>query len=225
MSKKMKAQIGREDLNFVEHLFDDEKVTGAQIGEAAGAHPLKDFIVLQQLPSYEIETLRPTELADLKKSLRFFVIKSDVTFQFLIDGLSMAWPLEKVTGHTLLFLAGKEDGFEILLEREDQPDKIVGMSDEVRISKSGTEEFTTRAKHGPVTIIVEGTPHEWDQNKISYDEVVTLEVPDYAQHPEITYSIKYKNGPGNKPEGILVKGASVKVKNGMIFSVSETGQS
>ena len=29
----------------------------------------------------------------------------------------------------------------------------------------------------------------------------------------------------NKPEGILLKGESVKVKEGMVFSVSETGQS
>jgi hypothetical protein len=76
-----------------------------------------------------------------------------------------------------------------------------------------------------VTIIVEGTPHEWRKDKITFDEVVTLEVPDYAQHPEITYSVKYKNGQGNKPEDTLAKGESVKVKDGMIFYVSETGQS
>ena len=76
-----------------------------------------------------------------------------------------------------------------------------------------------------VTIIVEGTAHEWRKDKISYDEVVTLEVPDYAQHPEITYSVKYTKGPGNKPEGSLAKGESVRVKDRMIFSVSETGQS
>lgn len=76
-----------------------------------------------------------------------------------------------------------------------------------------------------VTIIVEGTPHEWPKDKITYVEVVTLEVPNYSEHPEITYSVKYKNGHGNKPEGILPAGSSVKVKEGMVFSVSETGQS
>lgn len=76
-----------------------------------------------------------------------------------------------------------------------------------------------------VTIIVEGTPHEWPKTEITYAEVVTLEVPDYAQHPEITYSVKYKNGHGNKPEGTLSAGGSVKVKEGMVFSVSPTGQS
>ena len=76
-----------------------------------------------------------------------------------------------------------------------------------------------------VTIIVEGAPHEWPKEEITYAEVVTLEVPDYANHPETTYSVKYSRGHGNKPEGILAPGASVKVKEGMIFSVSETGQS
>lgn len=76
-----------------------------------------------------------------------------------------------------------------------------------------------------VTIVVEGTEHEWPKDDISYAEVVTLEVPDYAQHPEITYSVTYKRGHGNKPEGTLVPGAAVKVKDGMIFNVSETGQS
>ena len=76
-----------------------------------------------------------------------------------------------------------------------------------------------------VTIVVEGTEHEWPKSDISYAEVVTLEVPDYAQHPEITYSVRYKRGQGSKPEGTLAPGASVKVKEGMIFNVSETGQS
>lgn len=76
-----------------------------------------------------------------------------------------------------------------------------------------------------VTIIVEGTPHEWPKGEITYDQVVTLEVPDYSQHPEITYSVTYKKGHGNKPEGILSPGGSIKVKEGVIFNVSETGQS
>ncbi len=77
----------------------------------------------------------------------------------------------------------------------------------------------------PATIIVNGTRHEWSEKTISHAEVVTLEVPDYPQHPEITYSIKYTRGQGNKPEGILAPGESVNVKDGMVFSVQETGQS
>ena len=76
-----------------------------------------------------------------------------------------------------------------------------------------------------VTIIVNGTPHEWPKGKITYAQVVTLDVPDYAQHPEVSYSVKYTKGPQDKHEGILARGAAVEVKEGMVFSVSPTGQS
>lgn len=77
-----------------------------------------------------------------------------------------------------------------------------------------------------VTIVVEGAEHKWPKNgDISYAKVVTLEVPDYPQHTEITYAVTYRNGHGEKPEGVLAPSSSVKVKEGMIFSVSESGQS
>jgi hypothetical protein len=75
------------------------------------------------------------------------------------------------------------------------------------------------------TIIVEGTPYEWTKPSITYAEVVTLFDPDYPKHPEITYSVTYEHGPNHKPDGILSPGASVKVKEGMVFNVSRTGES
>jgi len=76
-----------------------------------------------------------------------------------------------------------------------------------------------------VEIIVEGTPHEWPKDKISYFEVIALEVPNYTPDSNITYSVGYERGHGNKPEDTMSPGSSVKIKEGMIFHVSETGQS
>jgi len=77
-----------------------------------------------------------------------------------------------------------------------------------------------------VTIIVEGTPHEWEKPLISYVEVVTLFDPTYPQHLDTIYSVKYSHGPNSNREGILAPGGGpVKVKEGMRFSVSRTGQS
>ena len=77
-----------------------------------------------------------------------------------------------------------------------------------------------------VTIYVEGTPHEWDKHQLlSYEQVVTWVYPDYSPTDGKAYTVKYKKGDNEKPEGQLVKGASVKVKEGMTFSVSRTGQS
>lgn len=77
-----------------------------------------------------------------------------------------------------------------------------------------------------VTIYVETKLHRWPKNEpISFAQVVKLEVPDYMPSSPITYSVKWTRGNGEKPEGILVPGASVKVKDGIRFTVSETGQS
>lgn len=220
------ALIADESFDFSSFPFDDRKVTGAQIGEAFGAHPISDFVVIQQLESLELEALRPTELADLEKSVRFFVIRSGSTYTFIVDGLSMVWPKKAISGKAVKTLVNKnEDDIEVLLEREDEPDKVIGDDDDIRLAADGVEKLKTRHAKTTVTIIVEGTPHGWDKKKISYAEVVTLEVPDYAHHPDITYSVNFTNGPHNRPEGDLAKGESVKVKDGMIFSVSETGQS
>ena len=77
-----------------------------------------------------------------------------------------------------------------------------------------------------VTIIVEGTPHEWSKDeKITFDQVVTWVFPDYSPSDGKAYTVTFERGEGNKPEGQLVKGGSEKVKDRMIFNVSRTGES
>lgn len=77
-----------------------------------------------------------------------------------------------------------------------------------------------------VTIVVNGTDHEWPKDEeISYANVVLFAFPESKDHPEITYSVKYTRGHGDKPEGVLPPGGTVKVKDGMNFRVTETGQS
>lgn len=79
-------------------------------------------------------------------------------------------------------------------------------------------------QHKQVTIIVNGERNPWPKGEISYEEVAKLAFPDTFD-PNTIYSIKYRNGHGEKPEGNLVKGASVKVKDGMIFTAKDTGES
>jgi hypothetical protein len=76
-----------------------------------------------------------------------------------------------------------------------------------------------------VTIVVNATDHEWPKDDIAYIDVVAFAFPESKDHPEITYSVKYTRGHGDKPEGILAPGATVTVKDGMNFRVTETGQS
>ena len=115
---------------------------------------------------------------------------------------------------------------DLVLYREvsgDREDKVVPRGHEL-VHLHQDEHFHSGPPVG-ITIIVTGTPHDWFKPVISYTEVATLFDPTYPQHPDTTYSVTYKKGPNNKPEGILSPGASVKVKEGMEFNVSSTGQS
>jgi len=77
-----------------------------------------------------------------------------------------------------------------------------------------------------VTIVVEGTPHEWPKDEpLSFDQVVKWAFPDYSPSDGKAYTATFERGEGNKPEGQLVKGGTVKVKDGMTFNVSRTGES
>ncbi|MEX2374688.1 MAG: multiubiquitin domain-containing protein [Dehalococcoidia bacterium] len=77
-----------------------------------------------------------------------------------------------------------------------------------------------------VTLVVNTKPHSWTHREISYAQVVQLAYPaaDFSDE-RITYTVKYRRGMGNKPQGSLVAGTSVKVKDRMTFDVTKTDRS
>lgn len=75
-----------------------------------------------------------------------------------------------------------------------------------------------------VTIIVNGREKQFPKEDISFAEVVALAF-DTPPSPDTMYTVSYRRGHGNKPEGTLVEGQSVKVKEGMIFNVTATNKS
>jgi hypothetical protein len=62
-------------------------------------------------------------------------------------------------------------------------------------------------------------------DEASFDDVVDFAFPNAAKGPNIVYTVTYRRGEGKKPEGTLVEGESVKIKDGMIFDVTRTDQS
>lgn len=83
-----------------------------------------------------------------------------------------------------------------------------------------------REKEKTVEIIVNGRPFSVPKGNITFEQVVALVFPDAGTNPQNIYSVTYKKSDNDhKPEGILVAGATVKVKEGTRFNVSQTGQS
>jgi hypothetical protein len=72
------------------------------------------------------------------------------------------------------------------------------------------------------TIIVNTRPKEVHKKEITYAEVVALA---YEPNPKFTFTVAYKDGPKANPEGTMIEGDTVKVKDEMIFNVTPTDKS
>jgi hypothetical protein len=78
--------------------------------------------------------------------------------------------------------------------------------------------------HKTFTIIVNGRQKTVSEREMSFDQVVAL--ADLPTGPNIVFTVTYRRGEGNKPEGTMVEGGEpVKIKDGMIFNVTATDKS
>jgi len=77
-----------------------------------------------------------------------------------------------------------------------------------------------------VTIIVNGRDKVVEKKEITYEEIIVLAFGSYETDPNIEYTVTYSKGNNShKPKGILEKGESIMVKEGMIFNVTRTDKS
>jgi hypothetical protein len=77
----------------------------------------------------------------------------------------------------------------------------------------------------PITIIVNGRPKTVAQKELSFREVVALAFESPVFSDTIIYTVTYKRGHGEKPEGTMVDGDEVRVKEDMVFNVARTDKS
>jgi hypothetical protein len=218
------AQIADENFNFRDVYFNDRKITGLQVAMEAGAHPVEDFVILQWLKSFELETIRPSELIDLTLPAKIFVIKGSATYKFTVDGINLEWPLSNIAGLAIKRLVG-QDGkdVDLLLERENVPDQIIKDCDEVKLCREGVEHFKIIPVN--ISIIVNGRPKKVNKKCLSFDEIVSLAFDPVPVGPNISFTITYRRGPVSNPEGTMQPGTTIMIKNGMIFDVSATNKS
>jgi hypothetical protein len=74
-------------------------------------------------------------------------------------------------------------------------------------------------------IIVNAEQTTWSEKEISYDQVTLVAFPNPPPGVVITYTVEYERAEGNKDGSLVQGGQPVKVKDGMIFTVTETGRS
>jgi hypothetical protein len=79
--------------------------------------------------------------------------------------------------------------------------------------------------HKEYTIIVNGRKKEVAMSELSFDQIVHLAFDPVPTGPNVLITVEYGHGPKANPQGQLLEGETVKIKDGMVFSVSPTDKS
>ncbi len=93
------------------------------------------------------------------------------------------------------------------------------------MSNSQESKHEDQGHNKEFTIIVNGRPKIVTERELSFAEIVALAFDNPPTGENIVFTITYRKGEGNKPEGTIVDGETVKIKNGMIFNVTATDKS
>lgn len=79
--------------------------------------------------------------------------------------------------------------------------------------------------HKETSIVINGRPTTVTEKELSYSQIVALAFDPPPSGDNVVITITYRRGQGDKPEGTLIEGQTVKVKDGMIFNVTSTDKS
>ena len=144
--------------------------------------------------------------------------------ELTINGKQYEWDQQYIIGAEIRRLGHIAQDEEISLavkkpwEDEPIPDDM-----QVNLARPEIEHFYSKAKE--VIIIINGTPHKWTKEKISFKEVIVLAFGQYIDKPTMVYTVAYEDGPRQNPEGSMFVGKEVFVKHKMIFNASATDKS
>lgn len=220
------VMVGNEALSFRPMVVQVPEPTGRQLLEAAHVHPLVEHLVFQVLADGMLKELRQDETTDLRKAgvESFVVFRSDRSFRFELDGRVFEWGAGSISGFVLKTLARVDTATTAVCKvsaagaaQQIEDDEVVDLT------SAGVEQFKTVPL--VITIIVNGRPTQVHKRELNFMEIVRIYDPNATINDRTAYTITYKRGPAANPEGSLVDGQSVKLKNGMVFNVTATDRS
>ena len=130
------------------------------------------------------------------------------------------------TGSALYALGKVAPGLELFREVEGDREDAGVPNDGTLIHLRQDAHFHSGAPVEKVYhIIVNLEPREVRKKVLTFWEVVALAYPNPPKGPNIVYTVTYRRAAGPVHQGSLVEGGTVEIKNGTIFSVTQTDKS
>uniref|UniRef100_UPI00402B3540 multiubiquitin domain-containing protein n=1 Tax=Methylomonas sp. SPW-1 TaxID=3438877 RepID=UPI00402B3540 len=140
--------------------------TGAQILDAASVSQ-KDALLLQRLPSGDLESIRLTEKPDLHASIEFILSFGDRTYTLYINEAQLVWVARHISGATLRKLSNVPDSFDLFQIRNEGEPQLVQPDTVVDLNRPGVEKFITRPKTWKLRVQAVTLEYEIQHVKVS----------------------------------------------------------
>lgn len=203
----------------------DDDPSGRDLRSVARLDPASAWILIQ------IRDRGATSVGlDDKISLRkgetavFRAFESDRLFSFTLVERGWEWGAETILESELRQYGEIADDHDIVLDKAH--DQVIERGAVIPLTDKGAEQFITRpTPPREVTIRVNGRKRTVPAGLISYATVVGLAFPDVVPNPDVIYTVGFRHGGSAHPEGSLVAGQSVEVREGMIFVATPTNRS
>jgi hypothetical protein len=144
----------------------------------------------------------------------------------IINDKKYEWNQQYITGAEIRKLGQIALDEEIFLAiKKPWEDEPIPDDKQVNLARPEIEHFYSKDNHHEFTLIVNGKPKSWTERAITFEQVVRLAYVNYDPNPNKVYTVTYDRGPHENPEGLMVKGDKVLVKDKMIFNVTCTDKS
>ena len=98
------------------------------------------------------------------------------------------------------------------------------MSQEAEHGQGHEDSRPGRGEH-EIPIFVNGRKKSVAPGVLSFEQLVSLAFDPVPTGPNILFTMTYRHGPKENPDGNLFPGGSVVLKPGMVFNVSATDKS
>jgi hypothetical protein len=76
-----------------------------------------------------------------------------------------------------------------------------------------------------ITIVINARERTITSKELTFEQLVALAFPTAPSGENVLFTISFRRGHGDKPEGSLLAGETVKLKEGIVFVVSATDKS
>lgn len=202
----------------------DQYKTGAELKQLSGI-PLDTELFLSISKPYQDELIENEKQVNLARpETEYFFVKKKL--QFFINDKPFTWYKQYIRGAQIRELGNIPADDDIFLDIKEgwQDDQI--LDDEVvDLARPGKEKFFSKPRSAEFSIIVNARPNIWKEINISFEQLIVLAFESYDNNLNKGYTVTYSRGWEPKPEGTMVKGSVVRVKNKMIFDVTATDKS